>query len=130
MSNEKKAIENTLQYFFDGIDGLNIDLVRKALHPEARSFYVTEDGTVGGLLYSEWEAYLENVKNTPDHPLCRSKSIKKIIYIDVIGTAASAKAELIFEDCTFVDYYNLLKVDNRWYIVNTTFHAVGFDPIP
>lgn len=129
MSGDKEAIEKTLQYFFDGVDELDIDLIKKALHPECRSFYISENGTVGGLHYSEWEDYLKSVKKKPDHPLCRAKSFKQIAYIDISGTAASAKAELIFNNCTFIDYYNLLKVNGHWYIVNTTFHTIGFDPI-
>ena len=51
------------------------------------------------------------------------KSKKKILSIDVTGTAASAKVELAFSDAVYTDYYNLLKIGDQWYIMNTTYHT-------
>ncbi len=129
MDSEQEAIRRTLQDFFDGVDNLDAQLIKSALYPDQRSYYVSSDGTVGGLAYSEWEDYLNTIRRDPDHPLCREKSRKEIDYIDLTGTAAAAKARLIFSDCTFVDYYSLIKVGGRWQITNTTFAALGFDPI-
>jgi hypothetical protein len=129
MNKEESAIRQTLRNFFEGVDNLDAALIKEALYPEERSFYISDTGTVGGLRYGDWDDYLVSVKQDFEHPLRREKSKKEIVYIDITGTAAAAKANLIFSDFTFVDYYNLLKVDGRWYIVNTTFHTIGFDPI-
>ena len=37
--------------------------------------------------------------------------------------AAMAKIELDYPQTFFTDYFNLLKVDGKWMIVNKTFHA-------
>lgn len=43
--------------------------------------------------------------------------------IDIVGTAANAKATLIHGDVTFTDYFVLLKVDGEWKIANKVYHA-------
>jgi hypothetical protein len=48
---------------------------------------------------------------------------RRIVSVDVSGDAAQAKVELDYPTTFFTDYFNLLKVDGKWMIVNKTFHA-------
>ncbi len=118
---EKKSIERTLRLFFDGVDKLDSDSLKKALHPFHQSFNMTQNGLCR-MPMPAWDKFFEQVKNDPDHAF-NKKSKKKILSIDVTGTAASAKAELAFSDAVYTDYYNLLKVGDDWYIMNTTYHT-------
>jgi hypothetical protein len=43
--------------------------------------------------------------------------------IDIVGTAAMAKATLLHGTTTFTDYFLLLKVDGRWAIANKIYHG-------
>jgi len=118
-NNEKEKIEKTLNCFFDGLDDLDVDKIKQALHPLQRSFCITPNGLCG-MFVSSWDKFIEKVKNNPDHSF-RRESKKRILSIDIAGNAASAKAELVFSDVVYTDYYNLLKIDGQWYIMNTTY---------
>ncbi|UCB52509.1 MAG: nuclear transport factor 2 family protein [Candidatus Zixiibacteriota bacterium] len=125
LQKEKKNVERTLRCFFDGVDKLDADMIKKALHPLQRSFSITPDGLCGMPMLA-WDKFIQDVKNDPDNTLNKG-SKKRILSIDVTGTAASAKAELAFSDVVFTDYYNLLKIGDQWYIMNTTYHKAPND---
>ena len=120
-NHEKENVKRTVRCFFDGVDNLDADKIKEALHPLQRSFSMTANGLCGMPVLS-WDKFLQDVKNNPDHAF-HKKSKKKILSIDITGTAASAKAELAFSDAVYTDYYNLLKIDDQWYIMNTTYHT-------
>lgn len=42
----------------------------------------------------------------------------KIISINIAGTAAQAKVDIIYPNTTYADYMNLLKIDGKWAIAN------------
>jgi hypothetical protein len=118
---EKKSVERTLRRFFNGVDKLDVDLIREALHPFQQSFSMTQNGLCR-MPVQGWDKFFGQVKSDPGHAFHKT-SKKKILSIDVTGTAASAKAELAFSDAVYTDYYNLLKVGDQWYIMNTTYHT-------
>ena len=122
---ERESIRQTLQYFFDGLDNLDAETIRKAFHPETMSYCVVDDG-LDGKPVSHWNRTFKNVQNNPDHPF-NEKSRKNIVYIDITGTAASAKVEWTFTKLMFSDYYNLIKLDGRWLIMNKIFHTTFFE---
>ena len=125
LQEEKKNVERTLRCFFDGVDKLDADTIKKALHPLQRSFSITPDGLCGMPVLA-WDRFVQDVKNDPDHAFNKG-SKKKILSIDITGTAASAKAELAFSDVVYTDYYNLLKIGDQWHIMNTTYHKAPND---
>lgn len=45
----------------------------------------------------------------------------KIISIDIAGTAAQAKVELYYPNTTYADYFNLLKIADKWVIASKVF---------
>lgn len=124
INEERINIEKTLQYFFDGLDRLDAITIKKAFHPDARSFFVEQD-TLGINMIDHWTQTTQTAKDDPDHPF-RTKSRKNIVYIDITGVAASAKVEWIFQDFMFTDYYNMLKIGGRWYIMNKIYHTTEF----
>ncbi len=65
------------------------------------------------------------------HP--RNKDlVTQIVALDLTGNAGSAKVELITPGIKFTDYFNLMKVDDLWYIVDkistTTPHRIVEKP--
>jgi len=48
---------------------------------------------------------------------------RTIDLIDISGTAAGARATLIYGATTFTDYFVLLKVDGAWKIANKMYHG-------
>ena len=122
---EIESIKLTLQSFFDGLDNLDAARILKAFHYRAWS-YTNGDNGLATLPVTHWPKTIERAKNNPEHPYHKHKSNKNIIYIDITGDAAQAKVEWVFPDFMFTDYYNLLKIDGLWQIVNKTYYTEEF----
>jgi len=112
-ASELTAIENTLQDYLQG--GKNGDLVRlrTAFHPNARIQFVRNGK------FTEWS--LDDYIGA-QMPGRRSSHETKVLSIDFSGSAASAKLELDFGKHKFIDYMSLLKIGDRWWIVNKIFY--------
>lgn len=122
---EKSEIKETIQKFFDGFDNFNTELINEAFYsPKIEMLTIHESGKLKKSLVSSFSKWFEKIKNQPDNVLNKEKSKKNIIYIDITGRAANAKVEYIFSTYTWVEYYNLLKIENRWYIVNKVFETL------
>ncbi len=123
---DEEAIHETLNYFFTGLDSLDADIIKKAFHPQARSFSMTSRG-----LCEEppdhWDRTCAAAKTDPQHPFHNRSREKNIVSLDITGTAAAAKVEWIFSGFMFTDYYNLLKIDGRWYIMGEVYHTTVSD---
>ena len=108
-------IEAVIRYYLAGAIAGKGELMRPAFHPEATIYgYVGPDlfaGPVQGLY--DW--------NDNNGPATGLKA--RIAAIDLVGTVASARIEL--DDWTghrFTDFFNLLKVDGEWKVMNKVFH--------
>jgi len=125
---EKKEIEKTIQLFFDGFDNFDASLILQAFCNDKAKMYSAREPSgkkkINETPVNYWVKIFDDVKNQPDNIWNKEKSIKNIVYIDVSGRAAQAKVEYIFSAYTYVDYYNLLKIENRWYITNKTFDTI------
>jgi len=125
LEQEKQAITATLQNFFEGLDNLKAESILKAFHYKAWSVSMRQNQIIHNGV-STWPKTIELAKKDPDNPFVREKSKKNIVYIDITGSAAQAKVEWVFTDFMYTDYYNLLKVEGRWLIVNRTYHTTNF----
>ena len=47
----------------------------------------------------------------------------EIYYIDITGNVGSAKIRLECEKVKYIDYFNLLKLDGKWWIVHKVSHG-------
>jgi hypothetical protein len=112
-ASELTAIENTLRDYLQGGSDGDLAKLRGAIHARARLQFV-RDGK-----YTEWSLnkYLNACK--PNH---RSNLRTRILAIDFAGTAATAKLELEFGRHKLINYMSLLKIDDRWWIVNKIFY--------
>ncbi|MCX7772613.1 MAG: nuclear transport factor 2 family protein [Clostridia bacterium] len=119
---DEHKIRETLKYLADGIDTGSIDLVNRAFHPNAQLFYNTKQGFMNVSIEEFCEA-LARLKENSEHPINKEKSIKNIIYIDIAKDAAAVKMEWHFKSLKYTDYYNLLKISDRWYIINKVFSS-------
>jgi hypothetical protein len=120
---DENAILQTIQQFIDGISNLDAEIIAATFHPEATSFSCTSRGVCVEPA-STWHQMIDQARSDPNH-LFRQECSTRILDIDVVDTAAAAKVEWIFGDTRVVDFYNLLRVDDRWYIVNQVYHLFG-----
>jgi hypothetical protein len=111
------AIRQTIQYYFDG--GRNADSAtsRRAFHPDARMLFARE----GALVVVPIGDYIKRVAENPPKPGAVDSTQRRIASIDIAGDAAVAKLEQRRPDMTVTDYMSLIRVGNRWLIVNKIF---------
>ena len=116
-ADDRKAIEKTIGYYFEGHATGSGDAMRKAFHPEARLFWIA-DGEVKTRTSEDFAAAFKG-KVAPDE----SQRTRKIESIDIAGDVAIAKIVLDYPAVTFTDYMSLAKAGGEWKIVNKTFFA-------
>ena len=107
---DKKAIETVIQKYFDGWLTGNAELVGEAMHATCHLKYVSD----GQIVVRDREDYLSGFKPRDR----RANSEGRILDIDITRTAAKAKIELETTGRLYTDYFNLLKIEDRWYITD------------
>lgn len=109
-SNDLTLIEQTIQNYFDGWLTGDTTLIGSAMHPSCHLKFFPR-GEYG--IRSRTE-YLSGFKPRP-----RLKDAEgRIISIDRTRNAASAKVEVEIPGRVFTDYFNMLRIDGRWYIMD------------
>lgn len=109
------AITQLIQHYIDGAVAGRGELMKPAFHQDATIFgYVGPDlfaGPIQGLY--DW--------NDENGPATAMQS--KITHIDIVGTVASVRLESDnWTGHRFTDFFNLLKVDGKWQVMNKVFH--------
>lgn len=113
--NEYKAITRVLQHYIDGARSGRGEDMRPAFHADATIY-----GYVGDELFA---GPIRNLYDWNDQNGPASGIVGHITRIDVAGSAASVRLEL--DDWTghrFTDFFNLLKIEGEWKVMNKVFH--------
>lgn len=113
-----ELIQQTVQYYFDGLYNSDIEKLKKAFHTNSQVIGYFQ----GTLLFNSLEQFLEFVKATPAPSESGEEYDMKIVSIDVTGDQAVAKVSDLYLGFRFTDYLSLLNIDGNWVIVNKTFH--------
>jgi hypothetical protein len=122
-SPELESISKVVDLYIDGVKNGNLDLLRQAFHRHSSMF-----GYKGKELFiTPVEGLYDYVASTTppaqangagDAYTCRITSIS------VAGNAASVEMAMDgYHEHDFMDYFQMLKVDGRWWIVSKLFHA-------
>ena len=116
MSNDDfKLIESTIQHYIDGAKSGKGDDMKPAFHQDATIFgYIGSDLFAGPIQkLFDW-----NDENGP-----ASDIVTKIAHIDIEGSIATVRLESDnWTGHKFTDFFNILKVDGEWKIMNKVFH--------
>ncbi len=89
-----------------------------ALHKEWKFFLLTDKGkivVVDKELYYSWY----NPKDYDE----KLNWETEIYYVDITGNVGSAKIRLECEKVQYIDYFNLMKEDGKWWIVHKISHG-------
>lgn len=109
----RAALEHYLQGHATG-DGSHFRMV---FHPDARLHFIRN-----GQFASRTAAdYIAGASGRPAADEAQRR--RRIVSVDVTGDAAQARIELDYPTVVFTDYFNLLKIDGKWLIVDKTYHA-------
>lgn len=116
---EKKAIKQTIENYFVGYDKGDVELLKKAFHPDCVIKYLD----IKSKKYSTFTMDQLNkfMKNLPSG----WSSEPKLFNIDYHGTAAQAKVSVYIKKfkLTWTDFISLLKIDGKWTIVSKISHG-------
>ena len=120
LTDERTAIESTVQLYIDGSSTGDVEKLREAFH-EAAWMY----GSLGGQRYDVPVAELFAMVTAT--PLGSDSYSARITSVDQVGDAAVVRLE---EDgcwgtVSFVDWFALAKIDGTWKIVNKLFAHTG-----
>jgi hypothetical protein len=117
-SPDEEAIRQHIErHYFEGVRRSDTALAHAAFHPVAVMYSIRE-GKLAERSIPDWLGAI--AKNAPKP--ARPDSFKRqVVDVDVSGNAAMAKVQLDYADAVITDYMSLLKVDNRWLIVNKIF---------
>lgn len=115
-----KAIENVLlKQYAAGCIQAKSDVMKPAFHDVATMYSVNENGELQGGAVAE-----SLFPGIDEHFTPSENPIVAIAYIDISGTAASARVDTDnLSGYGFTDYFNLLKVNGKWTIVSKIFHG-------
>jgi aldose sugar dehydrogenase len=107
---EKALIEATVQLYIDGWLTGDTTKVGKAMHTSCKLKYYRDS------VFTEVNRndYLSRFKPSPRNPQAEGR----IRMVDMTGNIASVKCELDTPRALFTDYFNLIKINDFWYIVD------------
>ncbi|HEY7481099.1 MAG TPA: nuclear transport factor 2 family protein [Gemmatimonadales bacterium] len=116
---DERAIRRHIeQYYFDGVRRADTAVAHRAFHPVV-TMYSVRDGEFAQRRIPDWLAAM--AERAPDPPAPDSVP-RRIVSVDVTGTAAVAKLELAYPEAMVTDYMSLLKVNGQWIIVGKIFN--------
>lgn len=115
-SQDKELIGKTLETYFDGWQTGDAVKLDKVLHQTCQLKNVTNNQVkvIDRKTYLSWFELHPKLENTEG----------KIINIDITGSVASAKSVIETPEMLITDYFNLLKVNNEWFIVDKVYNRV------
>jgi len=108
--NDFTAITETIQMYFDGWMTGDTSKIGYAMHATCQ-LKTIRDGKVA---ISKREKYLSFFQPKPK----MENTSGRIVRIEITGNIAAAKCEIDTPKSLFTDYFNMLKLEGRWYIVD------------
>jgi hypothetical protein len=109
-TDEKALVEATVQLYIDGWLTGDTTKVGKAMHSSCKLKYYRDEK------FTEVNRtdYLSRFKPSPRNPQAEGR----IKLVDITGNIATVKCELETPRAVFTDYFNLIKADGFWSIVD------------
>jgi hypothetical protein len=115
---EETAIRRHIErYYFEGVRSSDTAAAHRAFHP-VLTMYSVRDGALAPRTVADW---LKGIAERAPRPPKPDGVPRRVVSVDITGTAAMAKLELDYPDATIIDYMSLLKVNGEWTIVGKIF---------
>lgn len=109
---EEAAVRQAVESYLHGLKFNDVESLKKAFWPDAKLFFVKNDGQLGQLTQSQWyEGFAASAGK-------EEKGDLKITDVDITGNAASVKVAEDYPNSVYIDYLSLLKFNGEWKIVN------------
>ena len=118
MTNERKAIEEAVQTYLDGLYEGDTQKLARVFH-ETSALTGDIDGKLTIVPRDKW---LEAVKNRPSPKSQNLSRHDEILEIDIAGpTTAFVKVKCAIPPRFFTDYLCFLKIGGRWQVAQKVF---------
>jgi len=111
---QEKAIIEVIQHYFEGAKSGNTTLIHRAFDKNAKLKHVKADGSLYEADLQHFITYLETNKGMPVLET-------HILSIDIVSSIANAKVLFVFQDFIYVDFLNILQVEDDWKIVDKVY---------
>ena len=111
---DREQILQTINYYIEGGTSGDPETIAKAFHPSAYMKF-TKNGTLIDVPINEY--FSNYIKKG-----VRQERSVFISSIDIADTASAVKLVIHYSTHQFIDFFNLLKVEGKWLIVNKIFH--------
>ena len=117
---EQDGIQQTINFYIEGLREGSIEILKQAFHTEA-----TMCGYLGETMMIVPIVELYNFVTSHDAPAKSGEPFEAAIdSIEIAGTVASARiTERSYQGLDFTTFFQLLKVDGRWWIVGKVFNV-------
>jgi aldose sugar dehydrogenase len=104
------SIQTTINFYLDGWATGDTTKIGKAMHGTCHLKFYREN------IFTDMSRneYLSRFK--PKERL--ASLITRIVSVDITENIASAKVEIVTEKDVFTDYFNLIRTNDAWYIVD------------
>jgi hypothetical protein len=114
MKSEIENVNEVLNVYLEGMVEKNTDKIEKIFYSKSTMLFVQAD------ILNEIPVFpglIGYIKQTPEDKQAKTR----IVFSDTVGNAASGKVEVISNNLVYTDYFNLLKIDGSWKIINKVF---------
>ena len=118
--NDKQAITDTIQTYFDCMYESSSEKTHEAFHPNAK---IT--GVLGGALQEmSVDNFADFVESQQPSPKDKGDAARlDIVSLDIAGDTAVARVRDDYLGMTFLDTLSFLKTGDRWQIYNKLFYV-------
>ena len=115
---DERAIRRHIEtHYFDGVRRADTAEAHRAFHPVAVMYFVRDGGFAQRTIPDWLGGIAARAAERPGPDAVE----RRVLSVDVTGSAAVAKLELRSPEAVLTDYMSLLKVDGRWTIVGKIF---------
>jgi hypothetical protein len=115
---ELDNIRKTANLYAEGLQQGNVDLLKKAFHPQAMMY--------GPGMIVSIQGMFDYVNASPAPEKSGEPHQCFITKIDCTGNAASVEmAQQSYQGINYINYFQLLKLDGQWVIVSKSFDVLN-----
>jgi hypothetical protein len=122
MSEEEKIKRSIMDYYHEGHVQYKPELYDEILHNEWRFFYYDQEGNFKIVDKETYKAWYRPEKRND-----KLVWYTEILNIDITGNNASVKLKIGNQTVEYIDYFNMMKIDDRWWVINKLSSAEQFD---
>jgi hypothetical protein len=116
---EKQAIKKAIMdYYHQGHAEHDARFYENILHPEWKFFLFDEQGQLGIVDREKYFSWYDPKDHVPGR-----EWETEFYSIDVTENLAAVKLRLECQDVRFIDYFNMMRIDGKWWIVHKMSHG-------